>query len=124
MISQAVVVGLLVFLSLHASHINAATVKDTSFNPKRGFFQSPFTLTISSDTAGATIVYTLDNSDPRSSPLARKVKAPLVLTVDPASSFSGLRPRPTSVVSVRAYAEVSMHALLCETHIDVCSLMY
>lgn len=39
-------------------------VSDTEFSEDRGFFETPFDLTISSDTEGATLVYTLDGSTP------------------------------------------------------------
>jgi len=39
-------------------------VKDTQFDVDRGFYYEPFDLTITSDTSGATIVYTLDGSLP------------------------------------------------------------
>ncbi|TKG96629.1 T9SS type A sorting domain-containing protein [Puteibacter caeruleilacunae] len=39
-------------------------VKDTKFNVDRGFFENPFDLVISSDTKGATLIYTLDSSEP------------------------------------------------------------
>ncbi|MGC6427699.1 MAG: lamin tail domain-containing protein [Akkermansiaceae bacterium] len=42
-------------------------VKDTNFTVDRGFYDTPFALTISSDTPGATIRYTLDGSKPSAS---------------------------------------------------------
>lgn len=39
-------------------------VGDTEFSVDRGFYDAPFHLEIASDTAGATIVYTLDGSTP------------------------------------------------------------
>jgi hypothetical protein len=39
-------------------------VKDTNFDFDRGFYDAPFQLTITSDTPGATIRYTLDGSPP------------------------------------------------------------
>lgn len=39
-------------------------VRDTSFDVDRGFFDAPFAVTITSETPGATIVYTTDGSTP------------------------------------------------------------
>ena len=39
-------------------------VADTVFSRKRGFYNAPFSVSISTDTEGATIRYTLDGSDP------------------------------------------------------------
>ncbi|MHC4863961.1 MAG: lamin tail domain-containing protein [Planctomycetota bacterium] len=39
-------------------------VADTKFSHQRGFYESPFTLSITSDTNGAEIHYTLDGSEP------------------------------------------------------------
>ena len=39
-------------------------VKDTIYSHKRGFYDAPFNLTITSTTPGAVIRYTLDNSEP------------------------------------------------------------
>ncbi|MCX5683259.1 MAG: lectin-like protein, partial [Planctomycetota bacterium] len=44
----------------------AAFVKDTQFSNDRGFYTTPFDLTITSATAGATIRYTTDGSTPTS----------------------------------------------------------
>ena len=40
------------------------SVLDTSFDVDRGFFDAPFTVNISSETLGSTIVYTTDGTDP------------------------------------------------------------
>ncbi|MFT5498355.1 MAG: hypothetical protein ACI9TH_003766, partial [Kiritimatiellia bacterium] len=42
-------------------------VKDTKFNPDRGFFTNAFAVTISTATLGAEIRYTLDGSEPTAS---------------------------------------------------------
>ena len=44
-----------------------AFVSDTKFAPNRGFHEEPFDLTISSETEGASIFYTLDGSEPSAS---------------------------------------------------------
>ncbi|MGC6460130.1 MAG: lamin tail domain-containing protein [Akkermansiaceae bacterium] len=39
-------------------------VKDTTFDVDRGFFETPFNVNITSETLGASIIYTTDGSDP------------------------------------------------------------
>ncbi|MCC6231307.1 MAG: CotH kinase family protein, partial [Verrucomicrobiales bacterium] len=46
---------------------NLGRVADTRFSVKRGFFQEPFDLEITTDTPGAEIRYTLDGSTPSAS---------------------------------------------------------
>src|SRR5262249_33189422 len=41
-------------------------VEDTKFSVDRGFYNSPFTVQITTDTVGAQIRYTLDSSEPTS----------------------------------------------------------
>ncbi|MBL8755323.1 MAG: chitobiase/beta-hexosaminidase C-terminal domain-containing protein [Planctomycetes bacterium] len=90
-------------LPLLAAALRAQAVADTQFSVPRGLYTTPFTLTISTATPGATIKYTLDCSDPRTSTLAAQGPNPLTLTIDPASTNGGLRPLTPGVV-VRAYA--------------------
>ena len=40
------------------------SVGDTKFNHDRGFYETPFEVTLTTDTPGATIVYTTDGSKP------------------------------------------------------------
>ncbi|MFY0607618.1 MAG: lamin tail domain-containing protein [Cyclobacteriaceae bacterium] len=54
-----------------------------NFSHDRGFFDSPFTLTISSDHSNATVYYTLDGSDPLFSATRLEASAPVELTIDP-----------------------------------------
>jgi hypothetical protein len=49
---------------LNGSEVVNTFVKDTSFDTNRGFFTEPFTLSITSATPGATVIYTLDGSEP------------------------------------------------------------
>ena len=53
-------------------------VEDTKFSVDRGFFDEPFEVTITSDTPGASIYYTLDGSDPTLN--STRVDAPDELT--------------------------------------------
>jgi hypothetical protein len=81
----------------------AQVVADTTFSVDRGLHSTPFVLAISTTTPGATIRYTLDCSDPRTSPLFAQGPSPLLVTIDPTSTNGGLRPLTPGVV-VRAYA--------------------
>ncbi|MDM7926038.1 MAG: carbohydrate-binding protein, partial [bacterium] len=72
-----------------------------SFSAPHGFYETPFDLTVWSDSANAVIRYTLDGSDPRTSLKARETSSPAVIRVDPASTDGrGLTP----AVVVRAIA--------------------
>ena len=51
-----------------------------------GFFTNPFEININTATAGETIKYTLDGSDPRSSETAIETTSPARITVDPNSN--------------------------------------
>ena len=57
---------------LFATTLRAASVADTKFEHGRGFYETPFEETITTKTKGATLVYTLDGSDPRESATARR----------------------------------------------------
>jgi hypothetical protein len=78
-------------------------VADTKFSMDRGFYTVATNLTISSATPGATITYTLDGSDPRTSGAAISGDAPLVVLVDPDSGAGKWKATPA--VTVRAYAQ-------------------
>ncbi|MBM4061983.1 MAG: hypothetical protein FJ265_12940, partial [Planctomycetes bacterium] len=97
--------GLLLFACLGMLPLLRAQtqVADTQFSVPRGLCSAPFALTISTATPGATIRYTLDCSDPRTSTVAAQGATPVTLTIDPASNNGGLRPITPAVV-VRAYA--------------------
>jgi len=72
-----------------------------AFSADRGFYDAPFTLTLTASEPGAAIRYTLDGSDPRSS--GTTGLSPLTVSIDPASS-AGRDPAPGVVV--RAMAEL------------------
>ena len=86
-------------LSVTAS---AAKVKDTKFKHGRGFFDLPFEEVITTETPGATIIYTLDGSDPRRSENTVIGASPLTVIIDPDSITK--RPKTPGVI-VRAYAK-------------------
>jgi len=78
-------------------------VGDTSFSVKRGFYSQPLDVVINTSTAGATIRYTLDGSDPTTSGNRAEGPAPLTVRIDPASTNGSLR-ELTPAVTLRAYA--------------------
>jgi len=91
-------------ISLAAAFAGAqATVADTQFSVPRGLYTTPFVVAITTATPGATIRYTLDCSDPRTSTAAVQGSSPLAVTIDPVSTNGGLRPLTPGVV-LRAYA--------------------
>lgn len=107
-------IALLAAVAMPTAAAVAQQVADTQFSSKRGLYAAPFSLTISSATPGATIHYTLDCSDPRTSANVAQGATPVTLTIDPASTNGGLRPLTPGVV-VRAYATAPG---LTETNVD------
>lgn len=99
MILRTLAVGFALVAGLFAQ----AQVADTQFSIRRGLFTNPITVTVSSATPGATIRYTLDCSDPRTSTNFAQGPSPLSVTIDPTSTNAGLRPLTPAVV-LRAYA--------------------
>ncbi|MBN1669385.1 MAG: lamin tail domain-containing protein [Kiritimatiellae bacterium] len=66
-------------------------VADTTFSRDRGFYDSPFTCTIATETPDATIRYTLDGSDPRTSAGAVTVgSSSAAVPIDPGSGTGRL----------------------------------
>jgi len=86
-------------------------VKDTKFSHDRGFYGSPFTCTITTATSGATIKYTLDGSDPRTSGSATTVSASsAAVPIDPDSGTGRLiNGGKAPCVVLRAYASKGGH---------------
>src|SRR5690606_826257 len=90
-------------LASAAAPLCAQEVGDTRFSKKRGFYDQPFDVVVSTDTPGATVRYTLDGSDPKTSSNHAEGPAPLTIRIDPTSTNNGLR-RLTPAVTLRAYA--------------------
>ncbi|HMP84151.1 MAG TPA: chitobiase/beta-hexosaminidase C-terminal domain-containing protein, partial [Verrucomicrobiota bacterium] len=90
-------------------------VADTKFSMDRGFYTMATNLTISTTTLGATIKYTLDGSDPRSSGTATSGATPVMVLIDPDSTAGKWQATPA--VMVRAYAhKVGMLPTDVDTH--------
>ncbi|MBN1669816.1 MAG: lamin tail domain-containing protein [Kiritimatiellae bacterium] len=86
-------------------------VADTTFSHDRGFYDAPFTCTISTETDGATIRYTLDGSDPKSA-VSNVIAgvSPLAVLIDPDSTANRLMNGETPpCVTLRAYAAKEGH---------------
>ena len=64
----------------------AGFVADTNFSIDRGFYDAPFDVTITSDTPGASIIYTTDGTLPSEAPLSgTRVNAPDAATAPSAT---------------------------------------
>lgn len=99
--SRAIAGSLL--LTVLAATARGQSVGDTNFSEKRGFYTQPIDVVISTSTAGATIRYTLDGSDPTSSGNYAEGPAPLTVHLDPTSTNGSLRTL-TPAITLRAYA--------------------
>jgi hypothetical protein len=67
------------------------------FSVERGFYTNIFDVTVSSATLGATIRYTLDGSDPRTSSTASERISPAIIRIDPEST-EGQRGKTPGVI--------------------------
>ncbi|MBN1671633.1 MAG: lamin tail domain-containing protein, partial [Kiritimatiellae bacterium] len=82
-------------------------VADTKFSHDRGFYDTAFSCTISTETTGATVYCTLNGTDPRAASAGELISglSPLAVTVDPASSTNrAINGAKAPCVVVRAYA--------------------
>jgi hypothetical protein len=70
-------------------------------NPPRGFYNAPFECTVSCDSSGSMIRYTLDGSDPRTDAAALETSSPALILIDPAGTTGRAR---TPAVALRAVA--------------------
>ena len=107
------IAAVLVLVSCAGSARAQGTVLDTQFSIDRGFYTAATNLIISSGTLAATITYTLDGSDPRTSATAASSANPATVLIDPASSAGKWKAAPA--VMVRAYAHLMG---MQETNID------
>lgn len=71
------------------------------FSSPRGYYEKPFDLQISTDIPGAAIKYSLDGSNPLSSPTAIQKASPATIAIDPQSRIDR---GDTPAVVVRAIA--------------------
>ncbi|MDP2037061.1 MAG: CotH kinase family protein, partial [Ignavibacteria bacterium] len=88
------------FLVLSFDLLAQTTIESPEFSVKRGFYSQSFDLTITSNIPGATILYTLDCSDPLTSSTALTQASPATIRIDPETTI-GNKPKSPSVI-VRA----------------------
>ena len=80
-------------------------VADTKFSHDRGFYSSPFRCTITTDTPGATIRYSLNGTDPSTGGDTVSGTSPLAVLIDPGSgSHRLINGGKAPAVVLRAYA--------------------
>ncbi len=77
---------------------------EPDFSAQRGFYESVFDCTVSWDSIGSVIRYTLDGSDPRTSSSAVEITSPAKISIDPSSTKGRAK---TPAVTLRAYALVN-----------------
>jgi hypothetical protein len=75
-----------------------------SFSQNAGFYYTPFSLNLAAQDSGLGILYTLDGSNPRSSPTAIPGDSSLSITIDPAST-EGRAATPAVTVRASLYKE-------------------
>lgn len=111
-------VGAFQFVAVATDDVGASTTSDTAeifvttaglpespfYSLPHGFYSSPFNLTVSFDSVGSTIRYTLDGSDPRTSPNAVETASPAIININPESTTGRAA---TPGVVVRAYAKLN-----------------
>ncbi|MBN1600423.1 MAG: lamin tail domain-containing protein [Chitinispirillaceae bacterium] len=91
-------ISFVIFLSIKHS---VAEVAPVTFNVDHGFFESSFTVVLSTETKGATIKYTLDCSNPLTSPSAYSTQSPGSVVIDSRSTVGRAE---TPAVVLRAVA--------------------
>lgn len=93
-------------MEIHAE-LSLPELPDTSkpvFSEGSGFFQNPFSLTISADDPSVQIIYTLDGSNPRNSATGIIASDPVTVNIDPERPVS--RPvSPAVIVRASLYRE-------------------
>ncbi len=101
-----------VFVSTTFAQVLAAQMAFASpgapiFSVKHGFYKNPFDLVITAQTAVAGVRYTLDGSDPRTSPTAIMHSAPDTVRIDPQSTDGDRGIAPAVVVRACAVGQDS-----------------
>jgi hypothetical protein len=75
----------------------SVSIPAPEFSVQRGFYNNSFDVIVSSPTANASIKYTLDGSEPRTSPTALQQNSPATIRIDPEST-TGQRGKTPGVV--------------------------
>ncbi|MCG3121533.1 MAG: hypothetical protein ALAOOOJD_04667 [bacterium] len=81
------------------------TLQVPDFSVKRGFYENSFDVIVAAQAANASIKYTLDGSEPRTSPTAILQNSPATIRIDPEGT-AGQRGKTTGVI-LRACAVAS-----------------
>lgn len=84
------------------------TLRVPDFSVKRGFYENSFDVVVAAQTANASIKYTLDGSEPRTSSTAILQNSPATIRIDPEST-AGQRGKTPGVI-LRACAVASGYA--------------
>lgn len=116
--------SLILFFIIFTTFSNASYAQDAdslkeklTFSYTRGFYQDNFNLTLSTTTPGLQIQYTLDGTDPVTSPSAGKGVSPLEVNIDPASTKDrdlapGVCVRAVGIQYGAAVTKVKTHTFL------------
>lgn len=89
-------------LLILSSFLKGQTGGEIKFSANSGFYNTPFTVTVTSPDPSARITYTLDGSNPQNSSNSFTVNSPASIIVDPASTTG--RPLTPGVVIRASYA--------------------
>ncbi len=88
------------------------------FSHERGFYNSPFDLTVSTTTNNASIHYTLDGSDPRFSSTAIVAELQAIINIDPESTTDRGGKTPGVIVrAVTSATDMSFSEILTYTYL-------
>ncbi len=98
-INNISVAGILfvVFIMVKAQTVSGTAVLVPEFSIGRGFYTESFDVIVSSQAVNATIKYTLDGSDPRTSQTALMQNSPVTIRIDPEST-EGQRGKTPGVI--------------------------
>ncbi len=94
-----------------------------NFSHQRGFYESSFTLEVSTNPEGGAIIYTLDGSNPLHSETAIEMESPLTITINPEAETGNRGPNPGFIVRACAknseseYGDVVTHTYLFATRV-------
>ncbi|MFC0876297.1 CotH kinase family protein [Saccharicrinis sp. FJH2] len=83
-------------LKLRVKEPEIPRTQKVEFSHAAGFYDTPFDATITTKTLGDRIRYTLDCSDPQTSPTAIETTSPVTVKIDP--DATGNRPRTPGVI--------------------------
>jgi hypothetical protein len=106
----------LIFLLM--AQYSSAAVSPVSVDIDHGFYDTAFTVRLSSGSQGATIQYTLDCSDPRFSPTMKTAPSPVSILIDPRST-DGRTATPAVVLRAVAVLQNDTSTMITKTYIFI-----